>query len=66
MARTNHHVVPNEQRGGWDIKKGKGKRAIKHFENKNDAISYAKEVCDNQGTVLVIHKQDGSVLKMIT
>jgi len=65
MARHHHHVLPNEMRGGWDIKKGKGKRSIKHFEKKNDAISYAKEVCDNQGTILVVHKQDGSVLKKI-
>jgi hypothetical protein len=63
MSNRAHHVVPNDNRGGWDIKRGRGKRAIKHFANKNDAISYAKELCDNQGTALVLHEKDGSVRK---
>lgn len=66
MAGKHHHVVFNTKRRGWDLKKGSGKRAIKHFAKKNDAVAYAKEVCENQQTVLVIHKQDGSVHKRIS
>ena len=33
MARKEHHVVLSSG-GGWDVKKGEGKKAIKHFIKK--------------------------------
>jgi len=65
MARKTHHVVPNKKRGGWDVMKENGKRAIKHFEKRHEAISYAKEMSENQGSILVLHRKDGSVQKRI-
>lgn len=60
MPRKTHHVVPNSG-GGWDVKKGGGERAIKHFDNKHDAVDYGRDVSKNQESELVIHKKDGTI-----
>lgn len=60
MARETHHVVPNAD-GGWDVKRGGGKKALKHFERKNDAVGYGRKVSQNQETEFVIHKKDGTI-----
>jgi hypothetical protein len=63
MARKGpetHHVVPNPT-GGWDVKRGGGDRASGHFENKQQAIDYGREVSRNQETELRIHNRDGRI-----
>ena len=37
MARQTHHVVSNPD-GGWDVKRGGGEKASRHFETKQEAI----------------------------
>jgi hypothetical protein len=60
MARKTHHVVPDPD-GGWNVKKGGSSRASKHFDIKERAIDWAREVSRNQGTELVIHRRDGTI-----
>jgi hypothetical protein len=60
MPRKTHHVVPNPD-GGWDVKKGGGERAIKHFDTKQDAVDYGRDVSRNQDSEFVVHKKDGSI-----
>lgn len=59
MSKT-RHVVPNSE-GGWDSKRGGAKRASKHFERKQDAVDYSRELSKKQKTELVIHKKDGKI-----
>ena len=59
MARSTH-VVPNPK-GGWDIKQDGAQRASAPFDNKQDAISKAREISKNQKTELVIHNKDGKI-----
>ncbi|SDS19686.1 hypothetical protein SAMN05216503_2284 [Polaribacter sp. KT25b] len=59
MSNT-RHVVPNPD-GGWDSKKGGAERASKHFDNKQDAVDYSRELSKKQKTELVIHKKDGKI-----
>jgi hypothetical protein len=61
MSNT-RHVVPNPD-GGWDSKKGGAERASKHFETKQDAVDYSRELSKKQKTELVIHKKDGTIQK---
>ena len=61
MPRKTHHVVPDKDRGGWNIKKGGGDKAIKHFDKKQDAVDSAREISRNQRSELVIHKKDGTI-----
>ena len=60
MARKTHHVVPNSE-GGWDVKGGGSKRAIKHHERKTDAVDHARGISRNQESELVIHNKDGRI-----
>jgi hypothetical protein len=59
MSNT-RHVVPNPD-GGWDSKKGGAERASKHFDKKQDAVDYSRELSKKQKTELVIHKKDGKI-----
>jgi hypothetical protein len=61
MSNT-RHVVPNPN-GGWDSKKGGADRASKHFETKQDAVDYSRELSKKQKTELVIHKKNGTIQK---
>jgi len=59
MSNT-RHVVPNPD-GGWHSKKGGSERASKHFDKKQDAVDYSRELSKKQKTELVIHKRDGKI-----
>lgn len=60
MAKSTH-VVPNSQKGGWDIKQSGFQRSSGHFSTKQDAIDRARELSQNQRTELVIHNKDGKI-----
>ncbi|MBC7197269.1 MAG: DUF2188 domain-containing protein [Deferribacterales bacterium] len=55
-----HHVVPNKD-GGWDVKKGGGKKASHHKDTKAEAKKIARKISKNQETELVIHGKDGKI-----
>lgn len=55
-----HHVVPNSD-GGWDVKRGGADQALKHFDNKKDAVGWGREVSCNQKTEFRIHNLDGKI-----
>lgn len=56
-----HHVVPNKERGGWDVKRGESERASGHYDTKRDAVDAGREISRNQGTEFRIHNQDGRI-----
>ena len=60
MVKKSHHIVPNPN-GGWNVRKGGAVRASKHFETKEKAVTYGREVSKNQGSRLVVHKKDGTI-----
>ena len=55
-----HHVVHNPN-GGWDVKRGGGQRVLGHFDTKQDAVDYGRQVSRNQETELRIHNKDGRI-----
>lgn len=55
-----HHVVPH-QGGGWDVRRGGAERASGHFETKQEAVDYGREVSRNQETELRIHNRNGQI-----
>jgi hypothetical protein len=57
-----HHIVANPN-GGWDLKRSKGEKVIKHFATKQEAVDYGKVVSKNQDTTFLIHKKDGKIQK---
>lgn len=46
---TDRYVVPNRDRGGWDVKKENADRASAHTDRKIDAVSRAREIVRNEG-----------------
>ena len=61
MARNEHHVVHNPN-GGQDVKRNGGQRASVHTETKTNAIKAGRQISQNQGTELIIHGINGSIL----
>jgi uncharacterized protein YdaT len=62
MANSTH-VVPNSDKGGWDIKQSGGDRSSGHFDTKKEAEDRARQISRNQETELVIHNKDGKISK---
>lgn len=56
-----HHVVPNKDRGGWDVRRGGSERASGHFDTKQQAIDAGREISRNQSTEFRIHNQNGRI-----
>ena len=46
---SDRYVVPNKERGGWDVVKENPKRASAHTPRKQEAIDRAREIVKGQG-----------------
>ena len=55
------HVVPNKERGGWDVQGENSQRSTQHFDTQKEAIERAKEIAKNQKSEVIIHKKDGTI-----
>jgi Uncharacterized protein conserved in bacteria (DUF2188) len=59
---NNRHVVPNSDRGGWDVKAPGADRSSKHHDTQADAIDTARRIVHNHGGgEVVIHRQNGQI-----
>ncbi len=58
----NYHISLRED-GKWQVKLGKGEKALKLFDTQAQAITYAKEKAKNQDGHITIHKVDGKIRK---
>lgn len=57
---TDRYVVPNKERGGWDVVKEDHQRASAHTDRKADAVARAREIVNNLGGgELRIQNKDG-------
>ncbi|MCY1152817.1 MAG: DUF2188 domain-containing protein [Sphaerochaetaceae bacterium] len=65
QIKKTHHVVPNKEKGGWDVKKGEAKRASSHTTTKKEAKKIARDISKNQKSELYIHGKDGKIKKKI-
>lgn len=59
--RKEHHVVPNRERGGWDVIRNGAKRASAHTETKKKAMAVGREISLNQNTELIPHLKNGQI-----
>ena len=56
-----HHVVPNSDRGGWDVRRGGADRVSGHYDSKEQAVNAGRDMSRNQHTELRIHNRDGKI-----
>ena len=59
MAKT-QHVVPKNT-GGWVVVKCGSDKATKHFETKQPAVDYARDLAKKQAAELEIHNKNGTI-----
>ena len=60
---NNRYVVPNSERGGWDVVKEDHQRASAHTTRKADAINRARQIVRNQGGgELQIRNEQGRII----
>jgi len=62
MEKTPVHVIP-AMKGGWVVRRGGSTRAARRFNTREEAEDYARQVAEKQMGDLVIHKNDGTVLR---
>jgi hypothetical protein len=60
MSRKTHHVVHHPE-GGWNLVKGGGKKVIKHFDLKQDAVDHGRQVSIHQKSEFLIHGLNGRI-----
>ncbi len=46
---NDRYVVPNSDRGGWDVVKENHNRASAHTTTKKEAVDRAREIVENRG-----------------
>ncbi|SIS48984.1 DUF2188 domain-containing protein [Salimicrobium flavidum] len=59
LLEKGEHVLSHED--GWAVKAQDAKQPSDVFEKKEDAVRRAKEIAENKGTNVVIHKEDGTI-----
>lgn len=63
VSRKMPYHITKHPNGGWQIKRGKGKKALKLFDTQKDAIEYAKVLEKEKGESYIIHKANGTTRK---
>ncbi|MDY0074978.1 MAG: DUF2188 domain-containing protein [Acholeplasmataceae bacterium] len=63
-----YHVSQNKDEGTenfkkWRVRKEGSTKTIKFFDTQKEAIDYASQLAESQGSSVVIHKVDGSIRK---
>jgi uncharacterized protein YdaT len=59
--KRDYHVVPNKDRGGWDVKREGAERASSHYDRKTDAMDRGRDLARTNRTELVEHGKDGRI-----
>jgi hypothetical protein len=59
--KDDYHVVPNSDRGGWDVKREGADRSSGHFDRKSDAMDRGRDLARENKTELVEHGRDGRI-----
>ncbi len=60
---SDRHVVPNKERGGWDVVKERHGRSSAHTSRKDEAVDRAREIIGNLGGGEIrIHDKGGKFI----
>ncbi len=58
LTKNTHYVIQNDK-GGWQVKRGGGGKLSRYFQTKSEAVRYGREVSRNQKTEFVICHKNG-------
>lgn len=62
VRKMPYHITKHSD-GGWQIKRGRAKKALKRFDTQKEAIEYAKVLEKEKGESYIIHKANGTTRK---
>jgi hypothetical protein len=65
MPRKSVHVVPNNNQGGWNVKKSGSQRASVHTKTKVEAVKMGRIISQRSSSELIIHGKDGKISELI-
>lgn len=54
-----HHVVPHGD--GWAVRRDGSERVSRTYDTQTDAIQGGRQISQNQGTELFIHRPNGQI-----
>lgn len=60
MSRDTHRAMPHPD-GGWQVKRDGAERASHRTNTQAEAINIGRQISQNQGTELQIHRPDGRI-----
>ncbi len=60
MARDSYHVISRSD-GKWSVRKTGEGRASRVFDNRSDAISFARNIAKDNSGEMIIHGRDGRI-----
>jgi len=58
--KKSQHVVSNPN-GGWSVLRSGASRATRVFDNKEDAVTFARTLAEKERTELYVHRRDGTI-----
>jgi Uncharacterized protein conserved in bacteria (DUF2188) len=58
--KNDQHVVPNPK-GGWSVLRSGASRATRVFDNKEEAVGFAKKRAKKDSAELYVHRRDGTI-----
>jgi len=61
MVKGKNQHVTTHPNGGWQVKGEGNSRATVRTSTQAEAIKVAREISKNQGSELVIHRQNGQI-----
>ena len=61
MVKKSVHVVPNNEKGGWNVRKSNAERASVRTETKVEAVKVGRIISQRSGSELIIHGKDGKI-----
>lgn len=57
--KKNQHVVPHN--GNWEVRSAGNERVTRQTRTQAEAINVARGITINQGSEMLIHRQDGRI-----
>ena len=58
--KNDQHVVPNPK-GGWSVLRSGAARATRVFDNKEDAVGFARRLAKKDSAEFYVHRRDGTI-----
>lgn len=60
-SKAIYHIMYDDEKKVWSIKKDKAKRIIASYKTKDEAVARAKKLATSNDVTIMVYKKDGKV-----